>query len=161
VQGDVSSKDSLLHIVSTVEREVGYINLLVNNAGISGPILKLPVGEDNDIKSVQKTLWETPLEDLLDVYRVNVAGVYYTTVAFLELLDNGNKHGGIPGVTSQVISISSVGGLRRDADAMMGPAYATSKAAVNHLGKILSSFLKDYQIRSNIIAPGLYPSGEH
>ena len=40
----------------------------------------------------------------------------YTTLAFLELLDAGNhvvKGEGLEGVSSQVITISSIGGYRR------------------------------------------------
>lgn len=156
----MSSKDSLLSVVSSIEKETGYINLLVNNSGIYGPVLKIPKEEKKDIKTLQKAMWEADHDLFLQTYSVNVAGVYYTTVAFLDLLDKGNKHGGIPGVTSQVISISSIAGLMRH-EAMTGMAYATSKSAVIHLGKILSNFLKDYQIRSNVIAPGLYPSGTY
>jgi NAD(P)-dependent dehydrogenase (short-subunit alcohol dehydrogenase family) len=48
------------------------------------------------------------------VFEVNVTGVFYTTLAFLELLDAGNAEGrALEGVSSQVITISSIGGYRR------------------------------------------------
>ena len=37
--------------------------------------------------------------------------------------------------------------------------YSISKAAVTHLGKMLANLLKDWWVHSNIIAPGIYPSG--
>lgn len=111
-----------------------------------------------DIKELQKALWESKHEDFQETLNVNAISVYYTTVAFLELLDKGNRHGGIPGVTSQVVTISSIAGFRRDGKTA-GIAYGLSKAASTHLGKLLANILKDWNIRSNIIAPGIYPSG--
>jgi NAD(P)-dependent dehydrogenase (short-subunit alcohol dehydrogenase family) len=40
---DVTSKVSLESVVSVVETDVGYLNLLVCNAGIGGPQVKPPV----------------------------------------------------------------------------------------------------------------------
>lgn len=157
IQGDVTSRDSLLSIVSIIGSQTGYINLLVNNSGVFGPNVKLPP-TTSDIKELQNILWEVTPQAFQDTFEVNVTAVYYTTVAFLALLDKGNKHGGIPGVTSQVVTVSSIAGFRRDG-AVTGIAYHTSKAAVTHLGKVLANLLKDWNIRSNIIAPGIYPSG--
>lgn len=36
--------------------------------------------------------------------------------------------------------------------------YAASKAASTHLSKMLATVLADLKIRSNVLAPGLYPS---
>ncbi|KAF8575689.1 NAD(P)-binding protein [Ramaria rubella] len=157
IQGDVTSRESLLSAVSAIESQSGYINLLVNNSGVHGELIKYPPVPSTDIKDFQKMLWETTPEDFQQVFNVNVTAVYFTTVAFLELLDKGNKHGGIPGVSSQVITMSSISGFKRDGKPS-GMAYTTSKAAVTHLGKILANLLKDFHIRSNVVAPGFYPS---
>lgn len=94
---------------------------------------------------------------------MNVKAVYFTTVAFLELLDAGNKKRGVQenkdATTSQVIIISSIGGMRRD-EKVFSLSYSASKAAVLQLGKTFANTLKAWKIRTNIIAPGLYPSGE-
>lgn len=121
---------------------------------------KPPVPGD-DIKAIQEKLWNagTP-EEFVKTYDVNVAAVYYTSVAFLELLDEGNKRAlpaGDP--ASQIITISSIGGLRRD-EKVFSLSYSTSKAAALHLGKILANTLRPWKIRSNIICPGIYPSGK-
>jgi NAD(P)-dependent dehydrogenase (short-subunit alcohol dehydrogenase family) len=117
--------------------------------------------EGDDIKSFQSKLWNagTP-DEFTRTFDVNVKAVYYTTVAFLELLDAANKRPGRApdSPISQVISVSSIGGLRRD-DATFSLSYSVSKAAVTHLGKTLANVLRRWQIRSNIIAPGIYPSG--
>lgn len=154
--GDVSSRDSLLSVVKTIQEQVGYINLLVNNAGIFGPILTPPTS-NTGIKDLQKMLWDIPVTEFQQTFNTNVTAVFYCTVAFLELLSKGNDHG-IPGVSSQVITVSSIAGYRRDAK-QAGIAYSASKAASIHLGKMMANMLMNYQIRSNVIAPGIYPSG--
>ncbi|KAF8515281.1 hypothetical protein JB92DRAFT_2915209 [Gautieria morchelliformis] len=156
LQGDVTSRESLLSMVSTIESQTGYINLLVNNSGVFGPGVSYPTSTDN-IVDLQKRLWESPPELFQQTFEVNDTAIYFTTVAFLDLLAKGNKHGGIPGVSSQVIIIASVAGFRRE-DRPPGIAYTVGKAAAIHLGKVLSNVLVDYNIRTNIICPGIYPS---
>lgn len=154
--GDVTSRESVLSIVKIIEEQVGYINLLVNNAGFLGSKITPPTPE-TDIRSLQKMLWNIPPTDFQDTFNVNVTAVFYFTVAFLDLLSKGNGHG-IPGVSSQIITISSIAGFRRDGQ-QTSVSYSISKAATTHLGKMMANMFKDYRIRSNVIAPGLYPSG--
>ena len=158
LQGDVTSRESLLSMVATVESQTGYINLLVNNSGVFGPEAKYPTSTDN-IQDLQKCLWESNPEAFQQTFEVNNTAIYFTTVAFLDLLDKGNKHGGIPGVSSQVITTASVAGFRRE-ERPLGVAYTLSKTAAIHLGKILANILIEYNIRSNVICPGIYPSGK-
>lgn len=116
--------------------------------------------QENNIKEYQSLLWNagTP-QQFSEVFEVNTQGVWYTTVAFLELLDLGNRIGNVKGVSSQVITISSGGAYRKD-DKVFSVSYTLSKAATTHLGKMLAHFLKDWQIRSNVVAPGIFPSRE-
>lgn len=88
---------------------------------------------------------------------VNVTGVYYTAISMLDLLDAGNKKRNVP-QDSQILVTSSVAGYSRYLASSF--AYSTSKAAVNHLVKMLStSFATNgFHIRVNGINPGLYPS---
>ena len=99
-----------------------------------------------------------PRTDFDASFDINTTAAFYNTVLFLELLDAGNKRGNMKGVTSQVITIASGGGYRRD-DKVFSVPYTLSKAAAIHLGKLLANYLKDWQIRSNVIAPGIFPSG--
>lgn len=139
----------------------GYINLLVNNAGVALNLLpKLPTPKDGDIKSYQQALWNAgSSSDFSKTFEVNTTAIWYTTVAFLELLDAGNKRGNAKGMTSQVISVTSGGGFRKD-EKVYSMSYTLSKAAATHLGKMLAHFLKDWNIRSNVIAPGVFPSSK-
>ena len=104
------------------------------------------------LQEAQAHLWATPIEDVTEVYKINVAGALYTTIAFLGLLDEGNKKMNVK-QTSQVLITSSIGGFHRSWP-QAGLAYTTSKAAVTHLVKSLASFLIQWKVRVNGLAPG-------
>jgi hypothetical protein len=70
---------------------------------------RAPAQEGRSIPSIQqlqKTLWEPSMEQLGEVYNVNVTGVLYTAIAFLDLLDKGNQKKNIQ-QTSHVLVTSS------------------------------------------------------
>jgi NAD(P)-dependent dehydrogenase (short-subunit alcohol dehydrogenase family) len=159
VQADITDNKSLLALVAKIEADEGYINLLINNAGTMMNEIQNPVPK-GDIKALQSALWNagTP-EDFDKTYKLNVTATYYTSVSFLHLLHEGNKRTVSRGISSQIITISSVAAFRRD-EAVKSISYNTSKAAVNLLGKLLTNLLRDYNIRSNIICPGIFPSGK-
>ncbi|PFH59644.1 hypothetical protein XA68_12080 [Ophiocordyceps unilateralis] len=155
---DVTSKDSLAAAAERVRKDVGYCDVVFANSGIA----TANVGEamrniaNSTIKSLQQSLWEPSMEEFSQTFHVNVTGAFYTAVAFLHLLDEGNKRAVVP-QKSQVIMTSSVAGYARMAP-LSGFAYSSSKAAVTHLSKQLASSLTHFKIRVNTIAPGIYPS---
>lgn len=110
LQGDVTCRQSLTKLVETVRTRHGYIDLLVNNAGIARNILpsQLPSPLDGpadappSIKAFQNVLWDTGSpEGFAETFDTNVTAVYFTTVAFLELLHLGNlRRGDLPPVMS-------------------------------------------------------------
>ncbi|KAI0181163.1 short chain dehydrogenase [Hypoxylon sp. FL1284] len=168
VQCDVTDKASLQSAVDLITKEVGYVNLLVANSGIVGP----PQGwkSKSSIKDLRKHMFEdVSMEDFTNAFRVNVTGTFFTLLAFLELLDEGNKQavsGGfgapttqgaaVPSIQSQVVITASLTGLSRQQ--FITPAYTGSKASLIHLTKHTSSCLAEYGIRVNALAPGLFPS---
>ncbi|KAK0610629.1 short chain dehydrogenase [Bombardia bombarda] len=170
VQCDVTSKASLQSAVDTITADAGYINLLVANSGILGPIKRWNPAKT--ISELRKELFtDFDMEEMTQTFQVNVTGAFFSMTAFLELLDAGNKHavtgkdafggpavGGsdAPMVQSQIIVTSSISAYSRMA--VSAPAYASSKAAVMHLTKQASTSLCKYGIRANALAPGLFPS---
>ncbi|KAG0645766.1 Short-chain dehydrogenase reductase SAT3 [Hyphodiscus hymeniophilus] len=156
IVGDVTSKESLTSVVSIIKREVGYINVLIANSGTLGPQASQPVDpKTSSVEDFQKAFFEAPMEDYTQTFTVNTSAVWYTIIAFLGLLDKGNKKGNVE-QKSQVIATGSIGAFNRNVPG--GFAYGQSKAAVTHLIKQLATSLVPYDIRSNAIAPGLFPS---
>jgi len=153
-EGDVTSKEALASIVSTITREVGYINVLIANSGIGGPQSSMPPPSISSIADFQKAYGEVGFEEYADTFRLNAVAVWFTIVAFLGLLDEGNKKGNMF-QTSQVIATSSIASFNRAVPG--GYAYGQSKAATTHLIKQLATGLVPFGIRSNAIAPGCKP----
>ncbi|KAJ4496964.1 hypothetical protein C8R41DRAFT_760641 [Lentinula lateritia] len=190
LQGDITNRESLLAVVQIVKARHGYIDLLVNNAGIARNLYvhPLPSPEDSpearsppsppaspscepshpSIKAFQSALWDsgTP-DDFAETFATNVTAPYYTTVAFLELLHQGNLRQQEtafssfmtfpPFHSSQVITVSSSGSFRVDPK-IVSMSYTLSKTATTHLGKCLANLLAPWSIRSNVLAPGVWPS---
>jgi NAD(P)-dependent dehydrogenase (short-subunit alcohol dehydrogenase family) len=149
---DVTSQESLLAAVKHIEKDAGYVNLVIANAGIMGP-RPLPTATTS-IAQYRAHALSTPMNDFSNVFAVNTTSVYYTSLAFLELLDAGHKHS--PNVRSQIIATSSIGGFSRLSGASF--AYSSSKAAVTHMMKMMATAFVPFGIRCNVLAPGLVQS---
>lgn len=85
---DVTSKDSLRSVVDTIAEDIGYVNLVVANSGVFGP------AQSHDpslsIQELRKRLFDdVPMEDFTATLNINVTAAYFTSLAFLELLDAG------------------------------------------------------------------------
>ena len=126
------------------------------------------------IQAFQNVLWDSGSpEDFAESFSVNVTAVYYTTVAFLDLLHQGNNrrrcqefplnHDSLmrpPYHSSQVLCVSSSGSFRLDSR-ILSLSYTLAKCACTHLGKLLANLLSPWGIRSNVLAPGVWPTGNH
>ena len=158
--------------MDTVKIKHGYIDLLVNNSAISRNLLPHPLpspdtatDSNSSLQALQDTLWTcgSP-SDWEDTFETNVTALYYTSVAFLGLLHAGNQRRSstdrpAPHTTSQILTISSSGAFRHDAN-VLTLSYTLSKSSGMQLGKILANVLAPWSIRSNVVAPGVFPSGK-
>lgn len=155
IQGDVTDKAALKGIAEKVATEVGYINLLIVNSGMTGPMVK-PQPPEAGIHDIQRDMWEWTTEEFNNVYALNNTAAFFTATAFLTLLDAGNQPGNGPSYQSQILFTSSLAGFARKLTT--GVAYSTSKAATAHLAKSMSTSLAGYGIRVNALAPGIFLS---
>ncbi|KAJ3814647.1 hypothetical protein F5876DRAFT_86271 [Lentinula aff. lateritia] len=159
---DVTSKDSILQAKREIETKEGKLHILVNNAGQVGPtspFLTDPnAPEVKDGESFGSALFKEDQQGWSDLYSINVFSIFFTTTAFLGLLEKGTKESNIPGYTSSVINITSISGVIKLAQDHF--CYNSAKAAASHLTKMLSTefALKKIPVRVNSIAPGVYAS---
>ena len=142
VVGDVTSKDDLQSIVSLIEQEVGYINVLIANSGVAGP-QSTSITPETSLEDYQSTLWDLPSDEYTNTFAVNTSAVFFCIVAFLKLLDSGNRKGNVE-QKSQVIATGSIAGFGRMVTA--GYAYGQSKAATTHLMKHMATNLVPYGV---------------
>jgi NAD(P)-dependent dehydrogenase (short-subunit alcohol dehydrogenase family) len=155
--GDVTSKESLIQVAEQVQKDAGFLNLLCVNSGTMSPAVGVNSSEVS-LQGYQRKALEQKEQDWAQTFATNTSAIFFTTMAFLHLLDAGNKQSkdSAPGRTSQVLVTSSNASFLRNPASLN--VYPTSKAAATHLVKHLSGVLVPYSIRVNAIAPGLFPS---
>ena len=129
VQADVSSDEDCRRMVAEAMEKWGRIDGLINNAGTT----KFVNHRDLDGLSAQ---------DFIDIYSVNVIGVYQMTRAVAPHMKSGG--GG------SVVNISSVAGVMGGGSSI---AYAASKGALNTMTLSLARALGP-EIRVNTVCPG-------
>ena len=153
---DVRKKEDLQKLVDQLSKKEKHLNLLICNAGVAGPKAE-PEHEDAD--QLKQKLWENEsVEEWQETFETDVTSVYFTTVAFLALLQAAMKPkgGSFPEFSSSVITISSMSGIMRDAQGHF--SYNAAKGATVHLSKLMSAEFMKASVRLNSIAPGYFPS---
>ncbi|KAE8347449.1 hypothetical protein BDV24DRAFT_157739 [Aspergillus arachidicola] len=135
IQCDATDQSALKAAVAHIEAETGYINLFIANSG------SVPPG--SSITELQETLYNIPRQEFTNTFHMNCTAMFYTTVAFLGLLDAGNRNGSYCNERSQVIATSSIGSFNRRISARF--AYSTSKATTTIIMKVLTTYLVPYR----------------
>ncbi|CAK7229890.1 hypothetical protein SCUCBS95973_007383 [Sporothrix curviconia] len=161
---DVGDKASLQAAVDAVtaaldalpEGNVG-VHLVVANAGVVGPATHRfdPVALTSVQALRQRMFVDADMAAMTGVFHINVTGAFFTAMAFVELLDAGNKTAP-GGAQTQVLVTASISAFMRGAPS--APSYGGSKAAILQMTKQLAAVLAPYRIRANALAPGLFPS---
>lgn len=136
VQIDVTDDLSVAAAAGNVAQHEGAIDVLINNAGVAGPM-----GDPSDLTGA----------DVLGVLDVNVAGVVRTTTAFLPLLKRSDDPVVI-NVSSGMGSLAATHDPNRPESHVVAPIYTASKAALTMLTTQYAKALVG--IRINAADPG-------
>jgi 3-oxoacyl-[acyl-carrier protein] reductase len=124
--GDVSNADD----VARWTREAGEVDLLVCNAGISGP---------DDPLAAPDVWWRT--------FEVNVLGVYRCCQAFAPgMIERGG---------GRIVNVASGSAYLPPRAGGGGTAYGATKAAVHRFSELLAASLQDKSVFVFSISPGL------
>jgi len=153
---DITSKSEIARLVNEIESKESHLDILINNAGISGNTQQT---ESKTAEEMKKNLFDdesSTLDDWVNTYRTNVPPLFFLSVAMLPLLSKSTEYH--HGWSSTILNISSISGIVQSSQHHFG--YNASKAAAIHLTKMLASELaeNDIKIRVNSIAPGVFPS---
>ena len=139
VRADTGSEADILRLFETAEAEFGYIDALVNNAGISGG---------------SALVADVTAETLEEVFRVNVAGYFLCAREAVRRMST--ERGGRGGLIVNVSSIASV-----ISGAFEWVHYGASKAAVDTFTKGLALETARQGIRCNSVRPGMIDTEIH
>lgn len=128
IEANVAEEEQVNAMVDRVVAELGGIDVLVNNAGISQPIMPLV---------------EQSTEDWDRVIGINLRGTYLCSKAAARWMTERQA--------GKIVNIASATGLTGP---VMRTAYAPSKAATINLSMVLAVELGPYNINVNTISPG-------
>ncbi|KAL8725893.1 MAG: hypothetical protein Q9181_006245 [Wetmoreana brouardii] len=153
-------KDEVKRLAQEVaSKESNGIHLLVNNAGIARDdntrFSKAGKPDSKSPDNVSEHLMSSESEDWADTFQTNITAQYFMSAAFLPLLAKGREV--TPGYSTSIVNVASISGVMKGSS--MGQfAYATSKAGLIHLTRMLATTFAETKIRVNCIAPGIFPS---
>ena len=125
---DVSSFSEMEEVYSIVEEKYGFLDIVVNNAGISPHF---------------RSFHKTAVDDWDEIINVNLKGVLNNARLSFELLRKGKN--------PVLINVASIAGL---AGAQKIAVYCAAKAAVVNFTRVLSIEWASYGIRVVGVCPG-------
>ncbi len=125
---DVTQRQATQRWAQDLSQRIGSIDVLVNNAGISGR------GKVDDPDAPE--LWDR-------ILNVNLEGLFNVTHAFIPALKK--TRGNIINLSSIVAFVSGISSA----------GYVASKGAVRSLTQVLARDLAPFGVRVNAVAPGL------
>lgn len=184
ISADVSDLESVRRAVAQIEKEVGYVDVLINNAGVIGPKSGQPIHDAQSIEAVRDAmLLGMEGNEWNQAFEINTKAVVGVSALFLPLLEAANVRRGwasgrVQGTgnarqrdtsklseigvdadddrMAHIITVASVASYMRWISA--GLAYNATKSATAHITKIMATFLAEWGVRSNVVCPGPYPS---
>ena len=127
VKCDISDEEEVKNFIAESKKQLGSIDILINNAGITKDGLLMRMKE----------------KDFSDVLDVNLKGTFITTREAASIMMK-QRHG-------KIINISSVVGVIENAGQCN---YAASKAGVIGFSKSVARELASRNITVNVVAPG-------
>ncbi len=139
VQADSASEPDLLRLFETVDRELGRVDALVNNAGIVGRVAR--------VDSVSAA-------EIAQVMMVNVVGCFVAAREAVKRMSTrrGGKGGAIVNVSSAASRLGSPNEFVH---------YAASKGALDTFTLGLAKEVAEEGIRVNAVRPGLIETDIH
>ena len=133
---DVSSEAGCQQLAQAVRDQWGTLNILVNNAGATW-------GEP--LETFPESAWDK-------VLNLNLKSPFFLTRAVLPMLEQTATQDD----PARIINIGSIDGLH--VPRMQTYSYATSKAAIHQLTRVLARELGPRHITVNAVAPGPFES---
>ena len=128
IKADVSKEDEVSYLFETIEKNLGPVDILINNAG----------------KSYVGLIQDMDFEDWQELVNINLNSVFLTSKRAINSMVS--KKDGV------IINTSSIWGKE---GAALEACYSATKGAINSFTKSLSKELAPSNIRVNAIAPGV------
>ncbi|MBT1712026.1 SDR family oxidoreductase [Fulvivirgaceae bacterium PWU5] len=139
VQLEVTNSESVSAAYAVIHEKSPVLDVLVNNAGISG--------------SFQQSALESTPDQFKEVYETNIFGVVRVTQAFIGLLKKSTAPR-IVNVSTSMASLTLAADLTDRYYPTRFALYQSSKAALNMYTINLAYELRDTPVKVNAVCPG-------
>jgi NAD(P)-dependent dehydrogenase (short-subunit alcohol dehydrogenase family) len=151
IELDVTRVDSIETAAAWIGRELGRLDVLVNNAAIA----KSATPRDATLADLQASGAPSAasLDDVRTVFETNVFGVIAVTQAMLPLL-RAAPAGRIVNVSSRIGSLTAITDPAFPMRRIGGVAYGPSKTALNAVTVAFAHALEGTAIKVNVACPG-------
>ncbi|KEQ83871.1 NAD(P)-binding protein [Aureobasidium pullulans EXF-150] len=160
---DVSNKDQIAELAAAISSLEDHIDVLVSNAGVRRDppipcdVLSAPLSE------LQASMWSSRHSDWAETFCVNTTAHYFLSVAMLPLLSAASEVKSEDGRLGRddgrgaIVMTSSCASMHNATNVDL-TSYATSKAATDHLVRLLAAKFSRFYVRVVGINPGFVPS---
>ena len=128
IRTDVSSRDDVVRLIETTLTAYGQIDILVNAAGVYGPI---------------GPLWDVDVDKWIQAMQINLFGTFMCCHAVLPHMIERQQ--------GKIINFSGGGAT---SPLPRFTAYGVSKTAIVRLTETLAEEVKDFSVQVNAVAPG-------
>ena len=139
IQLDVTSQTSVDEARKVIGEKTGILDVLINNAGISGEF--------------QQSALETTADEYHTVYETNIFGVVRVTQAFMDLLKKAPEPR-IVNVSTAMASLNMAADIYGNNYPKRFVVYQSSKVALNMYTVNLAFELRDTSFKVNAVCPG-------
>jgi NAD(P)-dependent dehydrogenase (short-subunit alcohol dehydrogenase family) len=134
LERDLADIDQLRDVVKETIARLGLLDILINNAGATGPAAA--------ILDIQEKDWDA-------TYRLNIKAPFM-------LLQQAARHMVAQGEGGRIVNLSSSSAFRAPGSPA---AYATAKAAIGQLTRSAAADLAPHDINVNTVVPGATRTG--
>ncbi len=131
IKGDVQNPDEVKQMIDTVIQEMGGLDIVINNAGISST---------HPIDQTSYSSWQKAWKTTLEVNLIGPSNVCFCAAQYMIKQGHG-----------RIVNVSSRGAFRGEPDQ---PAYGASKAGLNAMSQSLAQSLASHNIFIGVVAPG-------
>jgi NAD(P)-dependent dehydrogenase (short-subunit alcohol dehydrogenase family) len=132
---DVTSSESLQHLLDTVLARSGKVDILINGAGTNSPT----------------PFFDIAAEEFQRVIDTNLSAVFRACQVFGRYFVEQSQ-------PASIINLGSIAGLNPLSRVF---TYSLTKAAVHNLTRSLAREWADYDIRVNTLVPGFFPAEQN
>jgi NAD(P)-dependent dehydrogenase (short-subunit alcohol dehydrogenase family) len=129
IPADLSTQSGVALVKETVSDQIGRIDILINAAGVFGPI---------------QLIGDSDPDRWIETITINTIAPYLMCRAFMgDMVDAG---------FGRIVNVSSAAALHPPGP--LNSAYGTSKVALNQFTRHLAAELQDSGVTANVIHPG-------